>query len=312
MQKLTNALQAITDEYSFQLKDLQNAYHKISTSYQQNSNAPISSILDALAYAVVRMPATLSVIKRVLKELPNNYIPSSILDLGCGPGSSLLACESLWLNNMPSITCVDENQYMLEIAKRLSSQVISDPIKFEQSKLTNISNHQADITLLSYVLGEIPQELDKILMHSWDVTRDFLIIILPGTPKDFKLLIQARELLINMGGAIVAPCPHSQNCPLQAYPNDWCHFSERLQRSKMHRDIKLGTQIFEDEKFCYVVASKKSYTHHTRNRIIKKPLIRGGHITLDLCTNEGIQRQTFGKKDPQFKSIKKRQWGDIV
>lgn len=313
MQKLNDVLQEIAKEYSFSLNSLQNAYHRLSQNYQQSSNAPVTSLLDALAYAMARMPATLSVMKRVLSELPSNYVPSSILDLGCGPGSSLLAIDDVWRDNRPSVICIDENSYMLELAQRISSKMLFVSTQFERAKLTKSFNCSADIVLMSYVLGEISRgDVERNLVRSWEMANDFVIIILPGTPQDSKLLLKARELLISMGGTVLAPCPHSQKCPLQDHLTDWCHFSERLERSKTHRSIKLGTQAFEDEKFCYVIISKKPYNlDSTHNRIIKKPIICEGHVIHDLCTHEGIQRQTFSRKDQQFKRIKKLKWGDV-
>ena len=39
--------------------------------------------------------------------------------------------------------------------------------------------------------------------------------------------------VIGEGAAILAPCPHAQACPL--VEPDWCHFVQRLPRSRDHR-----------------------------------------------------------------------------
>ena len=39
------------------------------------------------------------------------------------------------------------------------------------------------------------------------------------------------------GANILAPCPHARPCPLAA--PDWCHFSARVARSRLHREAGL-------------------------------------------------------------------------
>jgi ribosomal protein RSM22 (predicted rRNA methylase) len=118
-----------------------------------------------------------------------------------------------------------------------------------------------------------------------------------------------RDLLIELGAFIAAPCPHHKVCPLKR--NDWCHFSKRLSRSRIHRDIKQASLSYEDEKFSYLVALRLPGVHPTA-RIIRKPLQRSGHVTLDLCASEGLKRQTISKRDKGlYKAATQAGWGDI-
>jgi ribosomal protein RSM22 (predicted rRNA methylase) len=92
--------------------------------------------------------------------------------------------------------------------------------------------------------------------------------------------------------------------------NDWCHFSERVERSRFHRRAKEGVLSYEDEKFSYMIASKNlSSTYYPR--IIRHPLKRAGHIHLDLCTNEGLARITISQKNKKaYKLARKLSWGE--
>ena len=62
---------------------------------------------------------------------------------------------------------------------------------------------------------------------------DTLLIIEPGTPAGYARMIALRSQLIASGAHVAAPCPHQAPCPL-ATP-DWCHFAQRLPRSRAHK-----------------------------------------------------------------------------
>ena len=52
---------------------------------------------------------------------------------------------------------------------------------------------------------------------------------------------------------------------------DWCHFSERLQRSRDHMIAKGARVPFEDERYAYVAVSRVPVVHPASARIIKPP-----------------------------------------
>jgi ribosomal protein RSM22 (predicted rRNA methylase) len=63
----------------------------------------------------------------------------------------------------------------------------------------------------------------------------------------------------DMHAHVVAPCQHDQTCPMDGLPT-WCHFSQRVKRSEMHRQMLprgKGAQ-HQDERFSYVVLRKLS------------------------------------------------------
>ena len=70
----------------------------------------------------------------------------------------------------------------------------------------------------------------------WAKTRDTLLVVEPGTPAGYARIIALREQLIAAGAHVAAPCPHDGKCPLAA--PDWCHFTQRLPRSRAHKQVK--------------------------------------------------------------------------
>ena len=93
---------------------------------------------------------------------------------------------------------------------------------------------------------------------------------------------------------------------------NWCHFKERLKRSSLHRELKEGELGYEDEKYSYVILSKQFHKLGGK-RILRHPQKRGGHISFELCTEEGLQKKIVSKKQGQiFREAKKLKWGDHV
>ncbi len=95
-----------------------------------------------------------------------------------------------------------------------------------------------------------------------------------------------------------------------AAAGDWCHFSQRLQRSAEHRRAKGGSLGYEDEKFSYFVAAKAA-VELPRARIVRHPLKHKGHVQLVLCTPEGLRRQTVSKSQNEaYREARDARWGD--
>ena len=119
----------------------------------------------------------------------------------------------------------------------------------------------------------------------WAKTRDTLLIVEPGTPAGYGRIIALREQLIASGAHVAAPCPHDGKCPLSA--PDWCHFTQRLPRSRAHKQIKDAELPFEDEKFTYV-ALTRARSRSRPARVLAQPVVGKVEVTAKLCTAEGL------------------------
>ena len=133
----------------------------------------------------------------------------------------------------------------------------------------------------------------------------------PGTPKAFKGLLEIRNQLIQYGAKVLAPCPHEEKCNLS--DNDWCHFSCRIARSKLHKQLKSASMGYEDEKFCYMVFGRQDGSCSYK-RVLKKPEINKAEIKLEICAENGeIRRDIISVRDKQnYKNAKKIEWGDKI
>jgi ribosomal protein RSM22 (predicted rRNA methylase) len=138
------------------------------------------------------------------------------------------------------------------------------------------------------------------------------VIVEPGTPKGYETILHARDLMIQKGAQIYAPCPHMMRCPLEQ--GDWCHFKTRLSRSSLHQYVKEAACGFEDEKFSYLIACKKRYPQTPYDRVLREPIHRSGHTLLTLCTHEGtVEKRTISRRDKElYAKAKRAKWGDAL
>lgn len=290
---------------------LSDRYRNVELS---KSSKSINNMFEALAYAIYRMPATYSVIYSILDEVKSRYPdfkPQSLLDIGAGTGSATWASSFIW-PNIDKITLVETNKNMLDLGKILMSYSPSKSlqnanwVKADINGSNDISKH--DLVIASYVLNEMPNKnREDFLMNIWKYAKDILLIIEPGTPSGYSNIINARRFLIDNGAHIISPCPHEDVCPTN--DNDWCHFSIRINRTKIHRQAKNSMLSYEDEKYSYICVSKLKRSN-IRDRILRHPKIHSGHISIKTCTIDGIKDITITKKESElYKKVRKVKWG---
>src|SRR5205823_8009468 len=144
----------------------------------------------------------------------------------------------------------------------------------------------ADLVVASYLIGEIGDaERESLAGLLWAKTRDTLLVVEPGTPAGYARIIALRAQLIADGAHVAAPCPHDGKCPLAA--PDWCHFTQRLQRSRAHKQVKGAEVPFEDEKFSYVALTRAAVARHPA-RVLAQPVVTKVEVTAKLCTRDGL------------------------
>jgi ribosomal protein RSM22 (predicted rRNA methylase) len=170
-----------------------------------------------------------------------------------------------------------------------------------------------DLVLAGYALAELPpQRVADTALALWNACSGVLVIVEPGTPAGFARILACRSALLTSDACIVAPCPAPYPCPIIS--PDWCHFAQRLPRSRAHLRAKSAQVPFEDEKFSYLAVARKGVElAPVAARIIAPPRAEKPGIRLRLCTGGQIAERTVLKRDkPAFKSISRKSWGDAI
>lgn len=274
-----------------------------------------ASEIHRLAYAAVRLPATFTAARAVFAEvrrlMPEASV-ASLLDLGAGPGAAAWAATEVF-RGLRQATLVEQDEGWIRMGRSLAragENALIESAEWVCADLRTTASFPAhDLVVASYALGELePNDARETLKAAWAAAQTALVVVEPGTMAGFGLIRLLRDDLIGLGGRLIAPCPHQGDCPIPE--NDWCHFSERFERSSLHRRLKAGALGYEDEKFSYVAASKTP-ARPADARIIRHPQHHAGHVHMALCAEGGIQTVTVTRSDRErWKRARKADWGE--
>jgi ribosomal protein RSM22 (predicted rRNA methylase) len=289
----------------------------ISQTYRDGGGSgAIRSQTDALAYALARMPATYAAViasLNALREIRPDFSPTSLLDVGAGPGTATWAAAAAF-SSLRSVRLLDANPALRALALELAhgSTGLRD-MKYELGQARGLlaDTEAADLVIASYMIGELGDaERATLAELLWDKTRDTLLVVEPGTPAGYARIIALRAQLIEAGAHVAAPCPHDEKCPL--VPPDWCHFTRRLPRSRAHKQLKSAELPYEDEKFIFVALTRVPVGRPFA-RVLAQPVITKVAVTAKLCTVDGLANAVAPRRDkPVYARFRKYDWGDAI
>lgn len=293
---------------------------RMSDSYRQGGTSDvIRSEADALAYAIVRMPATYAAVRAVLTqaaEVIADYAPQSLLDVGAGPGTACWAALDAW-PSLQRAALIDRNPHLLALAAAFGESPAAPSVALSttQDGLIAALDNAAppDVVLASYVLTELAGgALAGTVETLWSRAGRLLVIVEPGTTAGFRRILECRDMLLARGAQVIAPCSHDGRCPL-ATTDRWCHFSARLPRSRDHLLTKDASVPFEDEKFSYLVAGKGFGELARGRRVLATP--KGGKtgVALTLCAPDTVEERVVARRlKDDYRAAKRLGWGDAV
>jgi len=270
---------------------------------------------EAMAYAASRMPATAAAayaaISRAIRAA--DVMPLTLLDCGAGTGAASFAADALI--DLEEITCLEREDAMRAVGARLMQEAggALSGAKWASWDLTDKTPlPRAGLVVEGYMLGELAQGMRlPAARRLWDAAGEMLILIEPGTPQGFENLLAVREYLCSLGAYVAAPCPAGTGkCPVKE--EDWCHFTVRVQRTKLHKLLKGGDAPYEDEKFAYMAFTREAPRNACAARVLRHPQIDPGRITLTLCEGGRKTSRIVTKKDPLWKRARKINAGDSV
>jgi ribosomal protein RSM22 (predicted rRNA methylase) len=287
----------------------------ISRTYRDGGGSTvITSEADALAYALARMPATYAAdiaSLNALRDIRADFAPTSLLDVGAGPGTATWAAAEAF-PSLQSFTLLDANDALRKLALDLAGDSRRE-IAYQRGEARALlaKAETTDLVVASYVIGEMSEaERTSLAALMWEKTRDTLLVIEPGTPAGYARIMALRGLLIAAGAHVAAPCPHDGPCPLA--PPDWCHFAQRLQRSRAHKQVKGAEVPFEDEKFAYVALTRAAIPR-PHSRVLAQPAVGKVEVIAKLCTPDGLEMARVPRRDKAgYAEARRWRWGDAV
>ena len=291
------------------ISNLKQVAGQLSDTYRNSARTGaelINNNLSVLAYIASRMPATYSAISFTLNQAKPQLDElgiKTVLDVGAGPGTATIAIGENFKD--VEVTLLERNSNMVAVGKELLSK-LNIVNHWQEDDITK-TDIKADLIVSAYMLNEIPKSaIESTVTKLYNNANKALIIVDNGTKDASQNLKKVRETLISLGANIVAPCANHNECK-----NEWCHFSVRVQRTKLHKILKGGEAPYEDEKFTYIVAIKTPC--ESEERILRHPKILKGRVQLQLCTRNGVENKVITKQQKElYKLARKLNWGDSL
>ncbi|GAA3116008.1 ribosomal protein RSM22 (predicted rRNA methylase) [Kribbella aluminosa] len=281
--------------------------HRYRAEQVGDATPGMSDALDALAYAVVRMPATFRALRAALAAVERHVDGPLTTHVDLGGGTGAAAWASAALRPDLAIEIVERQPAAVRLGQKLAAGNFSPHWRWTTADVrTWTTGRPVDLITIGYVLNELTTDARRELLYNATRHATTIVVVEPGTPHGHARTLEARALLIEHGFRIAAPCPHQRDCPA-----DWCHFATRLPRTELHRLLKDGTRNFEDEKFTYVVATRHP-VRPAAARVIARPASPKHRVVLDLCTSAGTAEQlVVPKSSPAYRAARSTSWGDV-
>lgn len=286
---------------------LKEAAETLSAAYREGraTEAPRPGEDQLLAaYLTVRYPATraaCAAVARAIAERLPDFRFESILDVGAGCGASLDGFTGEFAS-LRVQTAIERLPAMARMGKLLQPDAQWRTADYWQ--MDPWPRHE--VVLASYSFGEAPQHRERLIEKAWAAAEELLVLVEPGTTGGAALIAEMRTQLLAAGAHLVAPCPNGGACP-----EPWCHFAARINRTSLHRRVKGGELSYEDEKFSYLVASRRPIAA-SAPRILRHPHIQPGKIDFVLCDPpKKVPRFALKRNKAEFRFARKAEWGGL-
>ena len=315
-QELTLALEALLS--GRESAQLERDAKTISENYRMRTGQGsrlLTRESEAAAYAAARMPATFAAAHEAIAQAleASGLAPRTLMDCGAGTGAATWAAVQLL--ELEEITCLEREDAMRSVGSALmrAGDGALASAKWASCDLAAPGELPgAELVVEGYMLGELSESMRlPVAEKLWHACTQMLVLIEPGTPQGFANLAAVRAHLASLGAHVAAPCPAGSNaCPMAE--GDWCHFSVRVQRSRLHKALKGGEAPYEDEKYAYLALTREAPKAACSARVLRHPLIAPGRITLTLCEAGEKRQRVVTKKDALWKRVRKMSAGDTL
>jgi SAM-dependent methyltransferase len=250
------------------------------------------------AYLLFYWPVSYAQARYILKT--HSIRPGSVLELGSGAGPISAACADF---SKPGIVLADRNPLILKLAQDLAKQknLKSQTLVWNPVKPLPAGLPKFDLITFQHVLNELwPDDPDRIHKRLRLVKSVFnhltpsgrLLLIEPASMAPSRDLLLLRNLLLEEGLSMEAPCLFSGACPASEKTNDVCHMDFKWSPPAFLKTaIKLAGFQKKELKMTYYVFRTQAVPVSQNQEIFRivsdKMLSKNGKIRFIACHHEG-------------------------
>lgn len=301
-------------------QNLSQRYRAEQTATKAVKAVPLASgKLAALGYVALILPATYAQLKGAMAATAGraiNWQPTSMLDIGSGPGTGLWAAVEQW-PSLQSLTVWERETAFIKLGKQLAKTSPNQALQktgWKQLRLENnlpIDSPRYDLVLLGHVLNELDANLQrKVVSWAWNHCSGLLLVVEPGTSAAFPVVKVMRQYLLELGAQTLAPCAHNGDCPLTG---DWCHFPQKLKRPAFQRKAKAAAAGWEESKFSYAAMARFPPDKPIWGRLIHQPNLNKAYAELTVSSRAGIVKPRIPKRDREaYAQARDYNWGEVL
>ena len=274
---------------------------------------------EVLGYAALIFPAAyaqLSGAMSATRERVPSWQPTSMLDIGSGPGTALWAATAQW-STLQKLVAWEREAAFIDFGRQLAQASDNPALRSTTWQKVTLGGklpgnfETYDLIVFGHVLNELPETLrNAIVTLAWQHCSGMLLIVEPGTSAAFPIVKAMREYLLTLDAQTVAPCAHNLACPLM---NDWCHFPQRLERPSFQRRAKSASAGWEESKFSYAAMARFPADTPIWGRLIHQPHKLKYQVSLNVSSKNGIVNVEIPKSERDaFRDASRYEWGDVI
>lgn len=209
------------------LQPFAEAIRQISSSYTEG-RAALRSFRpnEAAAYALYYLPINFAKLWFLFSLLPKSFVPKSLLDFGCGPGTAALAATQFF--GPLAVTALESSTAM----KALAADFVGNTVPIDELHFVEDLERVApkfSLVVAANVLNELgeTEALNVAYQLAARVAPGGCLIILePGMQLPTQRLMQVRDALLASERDLTPlfPCTRRDACPMRKVDStDWCH-----------------------------------------------------------------------------------------
>lgn len=277
------------------------------------------------AYLLFYWPVSYAQARQIFGELQRR--PKTVLDLGSGPAPVSFAAADA---GAAEVTAADRSKPALQLARELAAEAGEalstrdwDPLKSKA-----LPDGEFDVISMGHVLNELYGDAPDAALKRAELCEaalakvkkgGSLLIIEPALRDTSRGLLQLRDVLVERGYAVRAPCMFRGPCPALIKGSDWCHAERDWQPPRLLEELARAASLHKESlKMSYLVLAPKgeAWAELPKGRlfrIVSESLEGKGRQRFMACGPEGrvgvaLQQKHETKENKAFFYLKR---GDV-
>ena len=216
------------------------------------------------AYLLFYWPVSYAQARQALGELPSR--PHRSLDLGSGPGPLAFAAMDAGASE---VIAADRSKPALALAKSLALEAgeALNTREWDPLRKSGLPEGSFDLITMGHVLNELHGSGPKAVAPRAALVEEVLarvkpggtlLILEPALKETSRALLEVRDVLVQKGYVVRAPCMFRGNCPALIKETDWCHAERSWPKPRVVEELAKAAGLHKESlKMSYLALAPK-------------------------------------------------------